>query len=62
MNAANEVAVYAFLEGRIKYLHIVNIVECICEEHKVLDATDLESILEADNWARKRAQERIRNS
>jgi 1-deoxy-D-xylulose-5-phosphate reductoisomerase len=62
MNAANEVAVYAFLEGRIKYLQIVDIVESICEEHKVLDATDLESILEADNWARKRAQERIRNS
>lgn len=62
MNAANEVAVYAFLEGKIKYLKIINIVESICEEHKVLDATDLESILEADKWARERALERIQKS
>jgi len=61
MNAANEVAVYAFLEGKIEYLQIVEIVEKICEEHEVLDATDLESILEADDWARQRAQERIKD-
>lgn len=61
MNAANEVAVYAFLERKISYLQIVEIVESICEEHEVLDATDLESILEADDWARQRVQERIRN-
>lgn len=61
MNAANEVAVYAFLERKISYLQIVEIVEGICEEHEVLDATDLESILEADDWARQRVQERIRN-
>lgn len=61
MNAANEVAVYAFLERKIGYRQIVHIVESICEEHEVLDAADLESILEADDWARKRARERIQN-
>ncbi|AHF07525.1 1-deoxy-D-xylulose-5-phosphate reductoisomerase [Desulfitobacterium metallireducens] len=61
MNAANEVAVYAFLQQKIGYLQIVEIVEDICAEHEVLDATDLESILEADDWARKRTQERIQN-
>lgn len=62
MNAANEVSVYAFLEGKIGYLQIVEIVEAVCQEHEVLDITDLESILEADEWARKRAKERIINS
>ncbi|MEA4901491.1 1-deoxy-D-xylulose-5-phosphate reductoisomerase [Desulfitobacterium sp.] len=61
MNAANEVAVYAFLERKIGYRQIVHIVESICEEHEVLDAADLESIIEADDWARKRARERIQN-
>lgn len=61
MNAANEVSVYAFLEGKIGYLQIVEIVEAVCQEHEVLDVTDLESILEADEWARKRAKERIIN-
>lgn len=61
MNAANEVSVYAFLEGKIGYLQIIEIVEAVCQEHEVLDATDLESILEADEWARRRAKERIMN-
>lgn len=61
MNAANEVSVYAFLEGKIGYLQIINIVEAVCQEHNVLDATDLESILEADEWARRRTKERIMN-
>lgn len=61
MNAANEVAVNAFLRGEIGYLSIIEIVEDICEHHQVLEATDLDSILEADNWARQLTQERIKN-
>lgn len=61
MNAANEVAVYAFLDGRIGYRQIIEIVEAVCQEHEVLDATDLESILGADDWARYQTRERIQH-
>lgn len=60
MNAANEIAVHAFLARRISYLEIIRFVEKVCEEHQVLDATDLESILSADDWARVRTEELIK--
>lgn len=60
MNAANEIAVHAFLAHRIAYLEIIQFVEKVCEEHEVLDATDLESILSADDWARIRTEELIK--
>lgn len=54
MNAANEVAVHAFLEGKCSFPGIYEAVSAVCAEHQVLDAPDLETILEADAWARKR--------
>lgn len=59
MNAANEVAVHAFLARRIPYLEIIRLVEKVCTEHDVLDAVDLETILNADHWARVRTEELI---
>ncbi len=59
MNAANEIAVMAFLQKKVTYLGIQDIVEKVCAEHDVLDNMDLESILDADNWARRRAAELI---
>ncbi|HZK54177.1 MAG TPA: 1-deoxy-D-xylulose-5-phosphate reductoisomerase [Desulfosporosinus sp.] len=57
MNAANEIAVMSFLQKKVTYLGIRKIVETICAEHKVIDNMDLGSILDADNWARRRALE-----
>ena len=57
MNAANEVVVTAFLQKQVTYLGIQDIVEKVCSEHHVLDNMDLESILDADTWARRRAKE-----
>jgi len=57
MNAANEVAVSAFLQKKVTYLGIQEIVEKVCSEHHVLDNMDLGSILDADTWARRRASE-----
>lgn len=57
MNAANEVAVGAFLANRIPYLRIFDLVAQVCEEHQVLKADDLAAILDADHWARRRAAE-----
>ena len=59
MNAANEVAVSAFLQKKISYLGIQDIVEKVCSEHQVLDNLDLGSILDADTWARCRTTELI---
>jgi len=59
MNAANETAVLAFLHKKVSYLGIYDIVEKVCSEHVVLDNMDLESILEADTWARRRAGELV---
>ncbi|KGK90558.1 1-deoxy-D-xylulose 5-phosphate reductoisomerase [Desulfosporosinus sp. HMP52] len=59
MNAANEVVVSAFLQKKVSYPAIIEIVEKVCSEHCVLDNLDLGRILDADNWARQRAEELI---
>jgi 1-deoxy-D-xylulose-5-phosphate reductoisomerase len=59
MNAANEICVHAFLEGRIKYLEMFELVVRTCREHQVLDAGNLDVILAADRWAREQAKEFI---
>ncbi|MGI6119032.1 MAG: 1-deoxy-D-xylulose-5-phosphate reductoisomerase [Desulfosporosinus sp.] len=59
MNAANEIAVQAFLQEKVTYLGIYDIVEKVCSEHDVLDNLDLASILDADDWARQRVAELI---
>jgi 1-deoxy-D-xylulose-5-phosphate reductoisomerase len=51
-NAANEVAVRAFLDRRIGFHRIGEVIEQVLERHEVRPADDLESILEADRWAR----------
>lgn len=59
MNAANEVAVSLFLQEKVTYMGLQDIVQTVCAEHRVLDTMDLGSILEADTWARRRAEELI---
>lgn len=60
MNAANEVAVGAFLQGKIPYPRIIEAVEEVCSRHTVLESKDLATILEADSWARSLAGELCR--
>ncbi len=59
LNAANEVAVAAFLEGRIEYLDIVGTIRAVLEAHENGGEDDLEAILAADAEARRLAAERI---
>ncbi|MFS8542948.1 MAG: 1-deoxy-D-xylulose-5-phosphate reductoisomerase [Limnochordales bacterium] len=54
LNAANEVAVALFLQGRIGFTDIPRLVEAVLADHEVRDAT-LNSVLEADAWARRAA-------
>jgi len=55
LNAANEVAGRAFLEGRIGFTAICEVVESVMKDHAPAAATDLEAIMAADSWARRRA-------
>jgi len=59
MNAANEVAVCAFLEKRIGFLDIFRLIERTMELHTRIDNPDLSGIIEADCWARDKAQSMI---
>lgn len=58
-NAANEEAVNAFLDGKIKYLDIPYITASVTEAHKNVLAPQIEDIEEADSWARMCAQQVI---
>ena len=57
LNASNEIAVQAFLDGRIPFNGIHTLVSRVMQDHALGPAADLEVLLEADTWARKRAQE-----
>jgi 1-deoxy-D-xylulose-5-phosphate reductoisomerase len=60
MSAANEVAVMAFLEGKLPLTGIVEVVQAVVDEHEapasVVSVVNLER---ADGWARRRAAEII---
>ena len=56
MNAANEVAVAAFLDGRVRFPSIWQAVEEVMNRHANVAHPDLDAILQADHWARVEAQ------
>jgi 1-deoxy-D-xylulose-5-phosphate reductoisomerase len=60
MNAANEVAVAAFLDRRLRFPEIWKIVEEVMNEHTSVAHADLDAILKADQWAREQARESVR--
>ena len=55
LNAANEVAVAAFLNRKINFPQITEMVRRTMDAHKVVLHATLEQILEADAWARREA-------
>ena len=59
LNASNEAAVQAFLDKRIPFMGIPRLVDKVMEEHEIAPATELQAILAADTWARKRTEELI---
>jgi 1-deoxy-D-xylulose-5-phosphate reductoisomerase len=52
MNAANEVAVQAFIEERICLTDIARVIEAVMDGHDTQPATNLNAILDADSSAR----------
>ena len=61
-NAANEVAVDAFLRGRIPFLAIPRVVDHVLSRTANFEPPDLKSVLKADQEARRGAEEGVENS
>jgi 1-deoxy-D-xylulose-5-phosphate reductoisomerase len=59
MNAANEVAVMAFLDGKLALTGISEVVEAVVDEHEPAPVVSEVSLQRADTWARARAAELI---
>jgi 1-deoxy-D-xylulose-5-phosphate reductoisomerase len=55
LNAANEVAVEAFVNRKISFLQITEVVRRVMERHKTVSHPTLDQILAADVWARREA-------
>lgn len=55
LNAANEVAVEAFVNGRATFSQIPEIVRQTMDRHEIVSHPRLEQILAADAWARREA-------
>jgi 1-deoxy-D-xylulose-5-phosphate reductoisomerase len=56
LNAANELAVEAFLQEKIGFLDIPRIIGKVVAKHTNTVASSLDQILTADSWARQTAQ------
>ncbi|PYF99899.1 1-deoxy-D-xylulose 5-phosphate reductoisomerase [Georgenia satyanarayanai] len=59
LNAANEECVAAFLDGRLAFLAITDILEQVLAEHDgvAAESLDLATVHDAEAWARRRARE-----
>ena len=57
LNGANDVAVNLFLNGKIKFTNIPQIIEKVMDRHNVIQNPCLDNIIESDAWARKTAHE-----
>ncbi|GJQ57354.1 MAG: 1-deoxy-D-xylulose-5-phosphate reductoisomerase [Candidatus Scalindua sp. AMX11] len=53
LNAANEVAVQAFLERKIKFTDIAKLVDKVIQKHNFVQDPDMKDIMLADDYARK---------
>src|SRR5438309_2814534 len=60
MNAANEIAVAAFLDRRVRFPHIWQVVQEVMNRHTSVAHPDLDEILRADQWARAEAAKTLK--
>ncbi len=59
LSAADEIAVAAFLDGRIAFTEIASVVESVLAAHDPLPVSDLDTIHHADAWARAYATQHL---
>ena len=58
-NAANEQAVHAFHDGRLSFLGIVDTIERVVDAHEPPDQLTVETLADAEAWARATADRMI---
>ena len=56
MNAANEEAVLAFHEGRLRFTEIVDTVQRVLDDHDESAPLTRETLIAADAWARSQVR------
>ena len=59
MNAANEEAVFAFLDGKIKLYNIYEITKKMCDEHEVIKNPTIDEIFAVDKQIRQKTKNYI---
>lgn len=59
LNAANEVAVHAFLDGLVRLTDIPRVIESVMNQHETRAVENLETVLQTDAWARARASDEV---
>jgi 1-deoxy-D-xylulose-5-phosphate reductoisomerase len=60
LNAANEVAVAAFLDEKVRFGDIPRLIGAACEAHATRAASGLDEVLAADAWARGWVNQKVR--
>jgi 1-deoxy-D-xylulose-5-phosphate reductoisomerase len=56
MNAANEIAVHAFLADQLPFVQLPTLIEATMDAHDPAKIVDLDSVMAVDAWARRKAQ------
>lgn len=62
LNAANEVVVHSFLQNRVSFIEMSDIIESVLEDIEFIDKPDLGDLITSDKEARMLANERVKNS
>ena len=60
LNASNQVAVDAFISGKINFLDIANLIFYVLDRHKISEVNEIDDVLDADRWASELATEFIK--
>jgi len=56
LNAADEIAVQAFMQKKIRFIDLPKIIEKVLNAHIIIKNPSLDDILQADRWARMETQ------
>jgi 1-deoxy-D-xylulose-5-phosphate reductoisomerase len=57
LNAANELAVHAYLQRGLRFTEIFNVVERAMDAHQIQKVQTVDDVLRADQWAREKVKE-----
>ncbi len=61
LNAANEIAVGAFLDNRINFVDIPELIGKTLDKHEVINLGNIEEVLQVDRWAREETSNNLKS-